>query len=85
MFIGDFYTIVLMCCPIREEKTDEIVVSSKTTIIIREEFTLNSITKVLITTITVRTLWDTIDGVISPSNTDITTTCKVETLENLEV
>ena len=72
-----------MCCPIREEKSDEIVVSSKTTIIIREEFTLNSITKVLITTITVRTLWDTIDGVISPSNTDITTTCKVETLENL--
>ena len=74
-----------MCCPIREEKSDEIVVSSKTTIIIREEFTLNSITKVLITTITVRTLRDTIDGVISPSNTDITTTCKVETLENLEV
>ena len=73
-----------MCCPNREEKSEEIVISSKTTIIIREEFILNSITKVLITTITVRTLWDTIDGVISPANTEITTTCKVETIENVE-
>ena len=73
-----------MCCRHLTDSASGVLVYSKTTIILRDEFTDGSNRRVLVTTIVIESLWDDVNGVKEIRNTEFTITSKIENCEILD-
>ena len=74
-----------MCCRYLTDNTAGVLVYTKTTITLRDEFTDGSNKQILVTTIVIESLWDEVNGVKEIRNTEFTITSKIENCEVLDI